>query len=39
MCLAVYNQVGKLITGECAPVLVQKKYAAYRRVRVFQIVF
>ena len=37
--LAMYNQVKKLATGECASVLGQKKSAAERRVGVLQIVF
>ena len=37
--LAVYNQVNKLITCECASVLGQKKSAAHRRVGVLQTVF
>ena len=37
--LAVYNHVKKIIMGECASVLGQKKSAAHRRVGVFQTVF
>ena len=37
--LAVYSQVKKLTTGECVPVLGQKKSAAHRRVGVLQTVF
>ena len=37
--LAVYNQIKKLIMGECASVLGQKKSSPHRRVVVLQIVF
>ena len=37
--LAVYNQVKKLTTRECAPALGQEKSRAHRRVGVLQNVF